>query len=161
MFDLITSNLGVTYAMSGVFLLLVESFLVTGVLVWIGLGLISMGIALLWNPGLSPVWQIAIGCVVSLCAMFVTKVYLSKVVKESDETVYGDPNSLVSNAPIFRAESVSEDGRFGRAKSSMPFMGSREWAFKSNAPVTQGDSLKVVSIEGNIIRVKKKEENKL
>lgn len=139
------------WIVTGVALLLCELAIPVFVLVWFGLGAILVGLFLLVLPSSSLTAQLALWLIVSSgLVVFWFKVFRSDQHKTrvgmSDAGLHGEIGLMVSAVAPFEK---------GEVRFQKPLLGSESWACIADAPIAAGDRVKVVQVEGSLLKVEK------
>ena len=131
----------------GLGLSVLELLLPTFFILWFAIGAVFVSIVMLFDPGLSPTWQ------VSLWVLFssITTVFWFKVLRPrradtrwTAEDVIGEVGLLTTRVGEFEK---------GKVRFQKPVLGSEVWTCISDQSLASGDRVRVVAVEGNTVRV--------
>lgn len=130
-------------------LILLELVLPTFFIIWFGIGAIAVGIIAGLVPGLSLASELVIWVVLSsLTVALWFKVFKPR--KEDNrwtaEAVIGEVGLLVT--PVSEFEK-------GRVRFQKPILGNEEWVCIANSDIASGERVRILAIEGNVVRVGK------
>ncbi|MDX8412812.1 MAG: NfeD family protein [Mariprofundales bacterium] len=152
LFSMIDSY-AIGWAGIAVVLLFVEANAFTSVLLWFGIGAGVMSAFVLVDPdALSVYAQIVMFVAISAMMLWVSKRFLTKA---SWQRTSGDALSQIKDAPSCHVEKVQGAGKEGYVRFDMPFMGDFCWQYRSNRGLDVGESVEVLDISGNILKVQK------
>ncbi|UVJ45640.1 NfeD family protein [Pseudomonas sp. LS1212] len=131
----------------GLALVVSEIFTATFFVLWFGIGAVLVGL-LSWTwPVLSTTAQLLGWAVLSsLMAFLWFKVFKRRTPDHrwtADEVV-GEVGLLTATVGKFQK---------GRVRFQKPILGSEEWVCVSNSEISSGERVRIVSIEGNTVRV--------
>lgn len=73
--------------------------------------------------------------------------------KTATEPTTGDIAVSLSNAPGGIVKSVEPGGQSGKVSLEKAFLGEREWMFESSNPLQAGESIKIIDVRGNTIKI--------
>ncbi|MFY9288313.1 MAG: NfeD family protein [Alphaproteobacteria bacterium] len=141
------------WAILGVVLVIAELVVPAFVLVWFGLGAILVALALALFPEMSLIGQLLIWIAASVALVYlwfkVFKPNQHKILfgRSSAEAV-GEKGLLVSDVEPYQK---------GQVRFQKPLIGSDVWDCIADEPIKAGSRVKVVSIEGNILKITKSE----
>jgi membrane protein implicated in regulation of membrane protease activity len=131
----------------GFTLIVMEIFTTTFYILWFGVGALLVGlIAWAW-PELPITGQVLGWATLSLLlAVLWFKVFKNRIPDKrwTADEVIGEVGLLTASVAEFQK---------GRVRFQKPILGSEEWVCTSNADITSGARVRIVSIEGNIVRV--------
>jgi membrane protein implicated in regulation of membrane protease activity len=138
------------WAIFGVVLTLSELLIPTLVLIWFGLGALIIAAIVVMIPNLELIAQLLIWGVVSIGFVVlwfrVFKPYHHKtLVGRSSAQVIGEVGLLVNDVDAFQK---------GKVRFQTPVVGSDIWDCVADQPIKAGNRVKVLSIEGTLVRVK-------
>jgi inner membrane protein len=137
------------WAIIGIVLLIGELTTGTFYLLGISLGAFTVSIIDYFNP-LSFKSQLLIFAIVAPIGILLS---IKLLKKEKNRTLAGQSNDFskdsVGNVIKNNSSSV------GDIEFQMPIMGSKKWQFVSDQQLVEGDKAKVLSIEGNYLKVSK------
>jgi len=133
--------------------LIVPSFTI----IWFGLGAVLVSILLAVSPGYSPAAQILTWTVASaLCTLAWFRFFNPRTSKtsagSSKGAVIGEIGLVIRGAEPYQK---------GVVKFQLPLLGADEWPCMSNESLEVGDRVRVVDLEGHVMRVENtaKKEN--
>ncbi len=137
------------WAIIGIALLIGELTTGTFYLLGISLGAFTVSIIDYFVP-LSFKSQLLIFAIVAPIGIFLS---IKLLKKEKNITLAGQSND-------FSKESIgnvtkNNHSNVGEIEFSMPIMGSKKWQFVSEEQLAEGDKAKVLSVEGNYLKVSK------
>ncbi len=137
------------WAVAGIVLVLAELAVPAFVLVWFGLGALLVAVALALVPGLGftaqlALWLLASVALTLLWFRFFKRGVLKTRVGLSDANIVGEIGLLSRAVAPFERGEV----RFQR-----PILGGEVWACISDSAIAAGSRVKVVSVEGSLIKV--------
>jgi membrane protein implicated in regulation of membrane protease activity len=136
----------------GIVLSVMELFIPSFTILWFGLGAIVTGVLLALFPGLPLPGQLALWIVFS-CAFVL--VWFRYVKPRKDRTTSGLSKEAVIGAVGMVSTGVSSPYDKGKVRFQMPLCGDDEWPFVADEALRQGDRVRVVDVEGQLLRVKK------
>lgn len=127
--------------------LLVPSFTI----VWFGVGAVLVGVVLLLAPALPLFAQILIW---TLASALLTVIWFRFFNPRSSRTFSGSAKDAVigETGLVIRAADPFEKGR---VKFQLPLLGADEWPCMADEPLAVGDRVKVVQVEGHVLKVEK------
>jgi membrane protein implicated in regulation of membrane protease activity len=141
------------WAILGVLLLGVEMLTGTFYILWFGIAALSVALLVALFPQLSTAMQLLAFSVLSLTSLGVWRIKYAKI----------RPQMRVGQS---RGEEIGRVGRItqlvspqtqGRIEFTLPVLGSREWVAISEQTLQPGDEAQVVRVEGNYLRVERKQ----
>ena len=143
------------WAILGVLLVLSELVIPTLVLIWFGIGALVIAVCLAIVPDMGLISQLLIWCLVSvlstLCWFKFFKPMRDKTFSgRSSAAVIGEIGLLVNDVDKFQR---------GKVRFQAPVVGSDSWECMADEPITAGSRVKVVSIEGSLLKVISAEKN--
>jgi len=136
----------------GMLLMMLEIFLPSFTALWFGIGGILVGLLLLIVPGMALGIQILLWAVFSAILTFIWFRFLGPINPDrkesrlSREAVVGETGQVIQ-APM--------DEKRGVVRFATPKLGSEEWSFICEEPVTVGDRVRVTDVMGNALIVTK------
>jgi membrane protein implicated in regulation of membrane protease activity len=138
------------WIVAGVALMLFELLIPTLVLVWFGASAVVVGIVLAILPSVSLAAQLSIWLILSIAMV----VLWFKVFKSGQHKTHiglsahlpGEIGLLVSEVAPFQKSTV----RFQK-----PMLGSEVWSCIADQAIAAGERVKVVKVEGNMLKVEK------
>ena len=136
----------------GIVLSVMELFIPSFTILWFGLGAILTGLLLALFPSLPLPWQLGLWIVFS--CVFVL-VWFRYVKPRHDRTTSGLSKEAVVGAVGMVSTGVSSAFEKGKVRFQMPLCGDDEWPFVADEPLRQGERVRVVDVEGQLLRVKK------
>ncbi len=137
----------------GLLLILAELFIPSFTIFWFGLGALLVGGLLLLFDELALSWQIFIWAIASGLFTFLWFRFLKPRMTDrtkaglSREAIVGESGQVIG-AP--------EEGRRGTVRFAKPLLGSDEWPFICEQPVTIGDRVFVKDVSGNTLIVERR-----
>lgn len=137
----------------GLLLILAELFIPSFTIFWFGLGALLVGGLLLLLGELALSWQIFIWAIASGLFTFLWFRFLKPRMTDrtkaglSREAIVGESGQVIG-AP--------EEGRRGTVRFAKPLLGSDEWPFICEQPVTIGDRVFVKDVSGNTLIVERR-----
>ena len=139
------------WAVSGIALLLAELAVPAFVLVWFGLGALLVALATALLPELGLTVQLAMWLVLSVALVVAWfKIFRPNVHKTrigmSDDYVLGEVGLLTRAVAPFEK---------GAVRFQKPILGSEAWDCIADEVIAAGERVKIVSIEGSLLRVAK------
>ncbi len=134
----------------GLVLIALEIFTAGFVLLWLGISALMVGV-LSFAVELSFTSELLIWTLLSIADLFVWFKFIQP--RFRDKTLSGMSREAVLGQ-MGMVIQANESER-GRVRFSMPVMGSDEWAFICQEPVSVGDRVKVTEVSGNTLVVSK------
>lgn len=139
------------WAVAGIVLILAELAIPAFVLVWFGLGalLVALFVALPLGLGFTAqlgLWLLASLSLTGLWFRVFKPGMLKTRIGSSDANILGEVGLLSRQVAQFERGEV----RFQR-----PILGSDVWACIADAPIAPGNRVKVVAVEGSLLKVEK------
>ncbi len=137
----------------GLALIIVELFIPSFFALWFGVGALLVGGLLFLSPDMSLPWQIFLWTVLSSVITGFWFQYLRPMsrdklkISQTPEAIVGQSAQVV-RVPV-------GDGQ-GELRFSVPILGAEEWDFVCDSPVELGDRVWVTAVEGNALRVEKR-----
>ncbi len=137
----------------GMILIIAELFVPSFTIFWFGLGGLLVALCLWLLPNLTVSWQLFIWAVASSFFTFLWFHYFRRMMP--DRTKAGVPLEAIvgESGQVIRAP---EENRKGTVRFATPLLGSDEWPFVCEQPVTVGDRVFVKDISGNTLIVEKR-----
>lgn len=137
----------------GLVLVGLELFIPSFTIVWFGLGAMLVGSILVVVPGYSPAAQLLTWTVVSVILTVAWFRYFNPrknrtVAGSSKDAVIGESGLIVKGANPYEK---------GRVKFQLPLLGADEWPCLADEPLQVGDRVRVLDMEGHVMKVEKKE----
>jgi inner membrane protein len=135
----------------GVVLTLLELAVPAFFLVWFGVGAIIVGLVTLALPQISFVWQVVIWIVASVAFILLWfKVFKSDVHKTragmSKGQLVGEIGLVIRDIRPFEK---------GQIRFQKPVLGDEVWESIADEEIKAGERVKVLDVEGNILKVEK------
>lgn len=139
------------WAVAGVALMLAELALPSFFVLWFGIAGLVMALVLLVAPELSLTAQLATWTVLSLAMVAlwfrVFKPSFHKTrIGTSDGEVIGEVGLLVGAVAPFQR---------GKVRFQRPLLGAEEWVCLAESPISAGERVRVVAVEGSFLKVVK------
>jgi len=136
----------------GIALMLTEIFLTSFFILWFGAAAVVMGGLVFLFPDLPTTWQIFLWTLLSSALALAWFKYLKPL--STDKTKAGlSREALVGE--IGQVLSPPNGEKRGTLRFPAPLLGSDEWLFISQDPITVGDRVTVTDFSGNSLIVKK------
>ena len=140
-----------TWVVGGIALILAELAIPSFFIVWFGLGAVLVGLLMLALPQLSLTAQLALWTVASLAMVVLwfrvfKRSFHKTRVGTADGEVIGEIGVLVNAVAPFER---------GKVRFQRPLLGAEEWVCMAETAITAGERVRVVSVEGNFIKVAK------
>ncbi|AYH41990.1 NfeD family protein [Azoarcus sp. DN11] len=135
----------------GIALILAELALPSFFVIWFGIAGLAMALVLFVAPGLSLTAQLAAWTVLSLLMVAlwfrVFKPGFHKTrIGTADGEVIGEVGLLVGAVAPFER---------GRVRFQRPLLGAEEWVCLAESPISAGERVRVVAVEGSFLKVVK------
>lgn len=130
-------------------LILLELVLPTFFIIWFGIGAIAVGIIAGLVPGLSLASELVIWVVLSS----LTVALWFKVFKPRKDEGRWTADAVIGEVGLLIAP-VSEFQK-GRVRFQKPILGNEEWVCVANGDIASGERVRILAIEGNVVRVGK------
>lgn len=73
--------------------------------------------------------------------------------RTATQSTTGDVATSLADAPGGVVKSVEAGGHSGKVALEYAFLGEREWMFKADKPVQEGERIIIVDVRGNIIKI--------
>lgn len=140
------------WVVGGIALVLAELLVPTFFILWFGLGAILVGILYWLFPSMDLTAQVLIwtaassGMVVLWFQLFKPNLHKSRVGMSDDATLIGEVGLMVREVDQFQR---------GEVRFQKPLLGSERWGCIADGPIAAGERVKVVSVEGTLLKVKK------
>ena len=131
----------------GLILVTVEVFTATFFILWFGVAAVLLGLLTWILPALPMPAQIMTWASLSLMlAVLWIKVFKDRIPDKrwTAEEVIGEVGMLTVPVAEFQK---------GKVRFQKPILGSEEWVCISNSNIPLGERVRIVSIEGNVVRV--------
>lgn len=140
------------WVVGGLVLIVAELVVLTFVVLWFGLGAVVVGLILWAMPTLSLTAQMLIWSFAS-CAMvvlwfrlFKPSLHKSRVGMSDDATLIGEVGLMLRDVDQFQR---------GEVRFQKPMIGSDRWGCIADEPISTGERVRVISVEGTLVKVKK------
>ena len=130
-------------------LILLELVLPTFFIIWFGIGAVAVGVIAGLVPGLSLASELLIWVVLS--SLTVALWFQVFNPRKADNRWTAD--EVIGEVGLLTAP-VSEFQK-GRARFQQPILGNEEWVCIANSDIASGERVRILAIEGNIVRVGK------
>lgn len=131
----------------GLALIVLEMFTATFFILWFGMGAVLVGLLTWIAPGL-PIESQLLGwaALSSLLAVLWFKVFKNRIPDKrwTVEEVIGEVGMLTAPVAEFQK---------GKVRFQKPVLGSEEWVCVASSEIAAGERVRIVSVEGNIVRV--------
>ena len=139
------------WLVGGVLLILLELVIPSFFVLWFGLGAVLVALLMLLAGDLSLTTQLLVWAVASVAMVILWfKVFRpdqhKTLVGTADGAVIGEVGLLVGAVEPFQR---------GKVRFQRPILGAEEWACMADAAIAAGERVKVVSVEGNYVKVTK------
>jgi membrane protein implicated in regulation of membrane protease activity len=131
----------------GLILVTVEIFTATFFILWFGIAAVLLGLFTWFFPAYPMPAQIMSWASLSLMmAVLWIKVFKDRIPDKrwTAEEVIGEVGMLTAPVAEFQK---------GKVRFQKPILGSEEWVCISNSDIPLGERVRIVSIEGNVVRV--------
>ena len=136
----------------GMILIIAEIFVPSFTIFWFGLGgLLVAGLMLLFS-GISFTWQLFIWAIASCVFTFLWFRFIRPRMTDRTKAGISREAAVGETGQVIQAP---EDGRRGKVRFTIPLLGSEDWPFICDGPVSVGDRVTVSDISGNTLVVKK------
>jgi len=138
------------WVVGGIVLVLLELAIPSFFVLWFGLGAILVGLLLLVLPGFPLAGQILLWAVMSAAMTVLWFRVLSRYFREKTRigTAEGD---LIGEVGLLVADTAPFQR--GKVRFQRPILGAEEWPCTSDAEIAIGTRVKLVSVEGNFLKV--------
>jgi membrane protein implicated in regulation of membrane protease activity len=131
----------------GFALIVLEIFTTTFFVLWFGIGAVLVGLLTWIAPGL-PIESQLLGwaALSSLLAVLWFKVFKNRIPEKrwTVDEVIGEVGLLTAPVAEFQK---------GKVRFQKPVLGNEEWVCISNSEIAAGKRVRIVSVEGNIVRI--------
>jgi len=139
------------WLVGGVLLILLELVIPSFFVLWFGLGAVLVALLMLLAGDLSLTTQLLVWAAASVAMVILWfKVFRpdqhKTLVGTADGAVIGEVGLLVGAVEPFQR---------GKVRFQRPILGAEEWACMADAAIAAGERVKVVSVEGNYVKVTK------
>lgn len=133
----------------GIGLVLAELVIPAFFVIWFGMGALLVGCAVLLVPGLGTTAQVGLWVLASL-AMVALWFRVFKRGEHKTRIGQSDGEAIGEIGLMARAAKPFERGR---VRFQKPLLGSEEWECVVDEPITAGERVRVVSVEGSFLKV--------
>jgi membrane protein implicated in regulation of membrane protease activity len=135
----------------GLVMIGLELFIPSFTIIWFGLGAVLVGIVMAIYPGFPLPAQLLTWTVVSVALTFAWFRYFNP---RKDKTFAGSAQGAVvgETGLVIRA---AEPYARGVVKFQLPLLGADEWPCLADEPLAIGDRVKVIDVEGHVMKVEK------
>ena len=139
------------WIVAGVALLLAELAIPLFVLVWLGLSAVAVGLLLLVLPNVSFTAQLTMWLLLSGALVF----YWFRIFKPGHhKTRIGMADANVTGEIGLLVNAVEPFGK-GQVRFQKPLLGSETWTCIADSNIAAGERVRVVSVEGTLIKIEK------
>lgn len=139
------------WAVGGMALVLLELVIPTFFIIWFGIGAVLVALALLVVDDLSLVTQIGVWIVASVA---MTIVWFRVFRTDRNKTLIGTADGDVIGEVGLLVAAVAPFER-GRVRFQRPILGSEEWVCLADLAIPAGERVRVVSIEGSLVKIER------
>lgn len=139
------------WVLGGLGLVLLELVLPSFFVIWFGLGALLVGLSMLALPTLSLTAQIALWITTSVMMVVL---WFSVFKRSQHKTLIGTAAGEVIGEVGLLVSAVAPFQR-GKVRFQRPLLGAEEWVCMAETAITAGERVRVVSVEGNFIKVAK------
>lgn len=136
----------------GIAISVLEIFLPSFVALWFGIGAVIVGLALWAVPSLAFGTQLAIWLIASSAMAVLWFRYLKPRMIDRTKAGIAREALIGQSGQVLHAPG---DGRRGRARFSVPVLGSDEWEILCEEPLAPGDRIFIREFSGNTLIVGK------
>jgi len=136
----------------GLALMTSEMFLATFFILWFGAAAVVIGTLLYFVPDISLKWQILIWTILSSVLAWCWFKYLKPL--SIDRTKAGLSKEAIIGE-IGQVLVIPNEDKRGKLRFPAPILGADEWIIMSQDKLSLGDKVKVVTVSGNSLIVKK------
>ena len=143
------------WAIAGLVMILSELVLPTLVLVWFGAGalVVALAMALMTDMDIIPqllIWGVVSVALVALWFKILRPYRARTLIGRSSAHVVGEVGLLVNDVDQFQKS---------RVRFQTPIIGSDVWDCIADQPIKAGTRVKIVSVEGTLLKIKTTEMN--
>jgi membrane protein implicated in regulation of membrane protease activity len=124
-----------------------EIFTMSFFVLWFGIGAALVGLLTLASPELTLANQLLAWTVLSALLVF----FWFKVINKRAPDTRWTADDVIGQTGLLTA-SVSEFVK-GRVRFQKPILGNEEWVCVSNSEIQSGQRVRIVSVEGNTVRI--------
>ncbi|MPQ71452.1 NfeD family protein [Pseudomonas sp. MWU12-2323] len=131
----------------GFALIVMETFTVTLFVLWFGIGAVLVGLlTLAWSSLPIEAQLLSWATLSSLLTVLWFKVFKNRIPEKrwTADEVIGEVGLLTASVAEFQK---------GRVRFQKPVLGNEEWVCISNSDIASGTRVRIVAIEGNMVRV--------
>ncbi len=139
------------WVLGGLGLVLLELALPSFFVIWFGLGALLVGLSVLALPTLALTAQIALWIITSVVMVVL---WFSVFKRSQHKTLIGTAAGEVIGEVGLLVSAVAPFQR-GKVRFQRPLLGAEEWVCMAETAITAGERVRVVSVEGNFIKVAK------
>ena len=139
------------WVLGGLGLVLLELALPSFFVIWFGLGAQLVGLSVLALPTLALTAQIALWIITSVVMVVL---WFSVFKRSQHKTLIGTAAGEVIGEVGLLVSAVAPFQR-GKVRFQRPLLGAEEWVCMAETAITAGERVRVVSVEGNFIKVAK------
>lgn len=139
------------WLVAGLGLVLLELAIPAFYIIWFGLGAILVGLVVLVSPLLDLAVQIGLWVMASLA---MTVLWFRVFRRAQNKTLAGTASGEVIGEVGLLVGAVAPFQR-GRVRFQRPILGSDEWACMADTEIAAGERVKVLSVEGSLVKVGK------
>lgn len=134
----------------GMLLIVFEIFIPSFTALWFGLGALIIGAMLLLWPGLPLLWQMLVWLVASSAFTWAWFRFFKRLAPDRTKAGLSREAITGETAQVIRAP---HDSARGVLRFATPKLGSEEWEFICEQPVSVGDRVAVKDVSGNTLIV--------
>ncbi len=139
------------WVLGGLGLVLLELALPSFFVIWFGLGALLVGLSVLALPTLALTAQIALWIITSVVMVVL---WFSVFKRSQHKTLIGTAAGEVIGEVGLLVSAVAPFQR-GKVRFQRPLLGAEEWVCMAETAITEGERVRVVSVEGSFIKVAK------
>lgn len=140
------------WMVAGLILIGLELVIPSFTIIWFGLGALVVGLALLLAPAL-PAWlQVLLWALASVCFTVLWFKYLRG---RGDRTHAGLSKEGIVGESGMIIRGTGDSYQKGTVRFRISILGADEWTCYAEEPLKVGDTVQVIDIEGQILKVKK------
>ncbi len=134
----------------GIVLMLLELAVPAFFIIWFGIGAILVGLAMIVAPALSLTAQVVLWTAASVA---MTVLWFRVFRTDRHTTRSGQTASVVGEMGLL-ATAVAPF-QPGQVRFQKPVLGAEQWECRADEEIAAGERVRVVSVEGNFVQVKK------
>lgn len=138
----------------GMVLVITEIFIPSFTVLWFGLGAILVAGMVWLLPDMSLSWQLFIWAVASSVFTLLWFKYFKPLMKDQTKAGISREAIMGESGRVVRVPSGNDRGV---VRFTTPLLGSEEWPFICESPVSSGDRVFVKEISGNTLLVEKRD----